>query len=666
MHDPETESPDHLAPTSRRLWKAAVRALVAAAVALPGLASGATLAPATFDFGGQSMGTASPAQAFVFTNNAGASITVSAVSVGAQFAQTNNCPASLGAGASCTINVTFNPAIAAGAVNSTVPVAGSLSVTSTGAGSPNAATLAGTAEKSLVSHYYRSILRRAPDAGGKAFWESEATRLAGLAANVNETWYAMATFFYFSAEYAAFARNDTAFVTDLYNTFFNRGPDAGGLNFWTSQLTAGMPREVVLVSFMFSTEFQTFTQAIFGNVQARKEVDTVMDFYRGLLSRLPDTAGFNLWVQQFRIAQCAGAGAVSTQAETISSAFQNSSEYAARNRSNAQFVGDLYNAFLRRGGDLAGVQFWIAQLTAGATRNAIRQQFIASAEFQGRVSAIVAQGCLGRIFYVSPTGSDSATGLSGAPWRTFTKAWSVLQPSDLLLVMDGTYTNVSPPAGKSGTAGQPIMIQAVNAGAANVNGIALTGNAYLTFVGLRVNGTTAAVDLRSNGVGKPSHDNTFQQIGFSCTPGTLNDGACYSLGDGAHHNVLEDSWGWGGGRYTILCYGGDGGNPPNLGCDNTFRRVVLRMGPTFSPGAIPNPRWGSTTPRATSSRTSSRSTARHRAIPRTRPSTSRAMRRRRTPTSTSTTGSSPSPTWAKASTSTAPARSATAPRSATP
>jgi hypothetical protein len=290
--------------------------------------------------------------------------------------------------------VTFTPAVAGGALLSTTSVTGNLTITSNGVGSPNVVSLTGTGEKSLVTHYYRSILRRAPDGGGKAFWESEATRLSGLGANVNETWFAMATFFYFSGEYTAFNRNDTEFVTDLYNTFFNRGPDAGGLAFWTGQIAAGVPREIILVSFMFSNEFQTFTQGIFGNTAARKEVDTVVDFYRGALSRLPDTGGFNFWVQQFRTAQCQGAGAVNTQVESISSSFFNSGEYAGRGRTNAQFVGDIYNAFLRRGGDQGGVLFWIGQLNAGATRNAIRQAFIGSPEFQGRVAAILAQGCL--------------------------------------------------------------------------------------------------------------------------------------------------------------------------------------------------------------------------------------------------------------------------------
>lgn len=39
----------------------------------------------------------------------------------------------------------------------------------------------------------------------------------------------------------------------------------------------------------------------------------------------------------------------------------NSSEYIGRNRSNTQYVSDLYNSFLRRAGDLPGVLFWISR-----------------------------------------------------------------------------------------------------------------------------------------------------------------------------------------------------------------------------------------------------------------------------------------------------------------
>jgi hypothetical protein len=259
---------------------------------------------------------------------------------------------------------------------------------------PLTVSLAGFGERSLVTHYYRSILRRAPDPAGFNYWQSEAARVAALGANVNEAWFALAMTFYTSSEYVAFNRGNAGYVTDLYNTFFNRPPDAGGLAYWQGQLDQGLPREVALAAYMFSTEFANFTQAIFGNTAVRAEIDVVMDFYRGLLARLPDTGGFNFWVQQFRTAQCQGGNAVYTQVESISSSFANGLEYLGRNRGNAQYVGDLYNAYLRRGGDLGGVQFWIDQLNTNAkTRDQVRRDFQSSAEFNARVNAIVAQGC---------------------------------------------------------------------------------------------------------------------------------------------------------------------------------------------------------------------------------------------------------------------------------
>jgi hypothetical protein len=58
-------------------------------------------------------------------------------------------------------------------------------------------------------------------------------------------------------------------------------------------------------------------------------------------------------------------------------------------------VGDLYTAFLRRGGDLGGVQYWIGQLDSGAkSREQLRRDFLANPEFGARVNAVVGQGCM--------------------------------------------------------------------------------------------------------------------------------------------------------------------------------------------------------------------------------------------------------------------------------
>ena len=342
------------------------------------------LSAASLDFAGQSMNTTAPAQVVTIANQGGSAATVNSITTSSHFAVTHNC-STLAAGGSCTANVTFTPT-AQGSLNGTLTIAATSGTTTM--------ALAGTGEKSLVTHYYHSILRRAPDAGGKSYWEAEAARVQALGVNVNEVWFAMAGSFYSSAEYRALGRDDAGYVTDLYGTFFNRAPDAGGFAEWTGLLAAGMPREVVLASFMFSTEFANFTQAIFGTMSVRREIDTVQDFYRGLLGSLPDDTGFAYWLGLFRTAQCQGGAAVNAQVESISSAFANSAQYNNRGRSNAQYVGDLYNAFLRRGGDLGGVQFWISQIASGAnTREQVRQAFVASPEFQGRVAAIIGQGC---------------------------------------------------------------------------------------------------------------------------------------------------------------------------------------------------------------------------------------------------------------------------------
>jgi len=353
------------------------------------------VSPGSLDFGGQSMGTTSPPKAVTVTNTGTGSLTISGIAVTSQFSQTNDCGGALAAGASCIVQVAFTPAIDSGAaLNSATAVSGSLTITSNAPTSPTAVSLAGVAEKSLVSHFYRSILGRAPDAGGVTFWQNEAARIVAKGANVNEAWFALAMTFFSSGEYAAVSRTNDQYVTELYRTFFNRQPDSAGLSYWSGQLSSGLPREVLLAEFMFSAEFRSFTQAIFGNTQARAEADVAGDFFRGLLGRLPDDGGFDYWVGRFRAAQCQGGNAVYAEVEAISSAFTSSAEYAARGRSNAQYVGDLYNAFLRRGGDLGGVQYWIGQLDSGArTREQVRQAFVSSPEFNSRVVAIVNQGC---------------------------------------------------------------------------------------------------------------------------------------------------------------------------------------------------------------------------------------------------------------------------------
>jgi len=247
----------------------------------------------------------------------------------------------------------------------------------------------------LVEHYYQEILGRIPDTGGQAYWEGEAHRVQALGANVQEVFRVMAGQFFTSTEYRGKNTSDTQYVTDLYETFFDRPPDTGGLNNWLGQLVAGLPRDILMYEFLFSDEFTGYMQGLFGDTSTRPEMNMVMDFYRGILGRLPDDDGYNNWLEQLRAAQCAGAAAVENTVDIYSDEFINSPEYQNRNRNDGQYIQDLYYAFLRRGGDLAGYEFWFNQVSSGAqTREQVRREFLQSPEFQVRVQEVIAAGCL--------------------------------------------------------------------------------------------------------------------------------------------------------------------------------------------------------------------------------------------------------------------------------
>jgi hypothetical protein len=78
------------------------------------------------------------------TNSGNAALTVSSVAVTGDFAQTNTCNASVAAGGTCTIMVTFTPT-AAGTRT------GTLSITDNATGSPQSVTLTGTGSSITIA-----------------------------------------------------------------------------------------------------------------------------------------------------------------------------------------------------------------------------------------------------------------------------------------------------------------------------------------------------------------------------------------------------------------------------------------------------------------------------------------------------------------------------------
>ena len=341
----------------------------------------------TLNFGSQLISSTGAPRTVSISINGDRSVAFSGVTTSGPFSATTDCGSAQLAGSLCTVSLTFSPVVVGNA-------SGTLTINSDALNAPHTVTLSGTGGSSLVDHYYYSILDRSPDDGGKAFWDSEVTRMTGLGVSPKEVFIVMANYFFTGTEYIGKGTSDTTFLSNLYRTFFARNPDMNGQNYWLGQIQQGMPRDIVMFNFLFSSEFNTFSSAFFGSTPSRAEALAVVDYYRGILNRLPDSSGLTYWIGQFRSAQCTGAGAVYTQAGAISKSFLAGGEYLGRNRDNSQYVSDLYNAFLRRGGDLGGFNYWVSELASShRTREGMRLDFIGTSEFTSRVEAIVAQGC---------------------------------------------------------------------------------------------------------------------------------------------------------------------------------------------------------------------------------------------------------------------------------
>lgn len=108
----------------------------AAAAAPAAVAAAVTLTPASLSFADQATGTASAPQTITLTSSGAAALTIAAIGISGDFAQTNNCPAMLDADQNCAITITFTPTASGSRT-------GTLSISDNAPNSPQTAALAG-------------------------------------------------------------------------------------------------------------------------------------------------------------------------------------------------------------------------------------------------------------------------------------------------------------------------------------------------------------------------------------------------------------------------------------------------------------------------------------------------------------------------------------------
>jgi hypothetical protein len=169
----------------------------------------------------------------------------------------------------------------------------------------------------------------------------------------------------------------------------------------------------------------------------------------------------------------------------------------------------------------------------------------------------------GATYYMSPGGSDGADGLSGATaWQTFSYALDRVSAGDVLIVLDGTYTQ-SLVTSRSGVSGSPIVIRAEHDGGAIIDGGWSRVPIQINHDFVQVEGFTARRGDVSNILISGSNNKVLRVGAMSVTSSVY----AWNIGVGGTNNLLEDVFVWGGFRSAIEVYSSG----------NTIRRCVIKM-----------------------------------------------------------------------------------------
>ena len=197
-------------------------------------------------------------------------------------------------------------------------------------------------------------------------------------------------------------------------------------------------------------------------------------------------------------------------------------------------------------------------------------------------------------YFVAPSGDDTTgQGTIDAPWRTFSKSYTVLHTGDTVILLDGTYNEQLSPT-VSGQAGAPITFRSKNSGKAIIQmtspGAAIRvysdtthTRGYLTFDGLiaRGNGENPAIQISSgdNVTEEQMTNNIIVRNTGAFGSANLNNVVVFSLGNNLRDSLCEDVWAYGFGRKALQVFG----------CMRvTVRRAVLRYDYWDGSGYKPN------------------------------------------------------------------------------
>lgn len=225
--------------------------------------------------------------------------------------------------------------------------------------------------------YNIALLRDAEDAG----LEDWMNRLQSGEENAAE----VARGIFFSDEFLQRDYTDEQYVEFLYRTLFGRKSDAAGKENWLDCLENGVSREFVYHGFAESEEFTVLCDD-FGVSRGEVDLEQYRDknaeatgfiarLYTKMLGRKFDEGGLEDWCKAYITKE-------KTIENIAADGFLHSPEFEQQNLDDKEFVTRMYETFLNREPDEAGLNDWIGRLERGEeTRDSLVYGFTNSPEF---------------------------------------------------------------------------------------------------------------------------------------------------------------------------------------------------------------------------------------------------------------------------------------------
>lgn len=232
--------------------------------------------------------------------------------------------------------------------------------------------------RAFVERMYTKCLGRAAETSGTEFWIGEL--LNGKEGST------LALEFFSSEEYRNKNLTDEQFIETLYQTFFDRTGDIGGIAYWMGEMKTGADRSVVFAGFCNSEEFTLLCESsgiVRGTfIPAGQDMGHYVDIakirafvermYTKCLGRTADPTGTDFWTNEL---------VKGAEGSAIAANFFTSEEYRNKHLPKAEFIETLYQTFFDRAGDAGGLEYWIGEMESGTDRSAVFAGFCNSEEF---------------------------------------------------------------------------------------------------------------------------------------------------------------------------------------------------------------------------------------------------------------------------------------------